>query len=177
MVDDGPAIHYSAVPRGTPVYDADGNEIGTVDRVLDNYREHILDGFVIRMPQHGLRFVDAPEVGRTAERGVTLTITSAEAEALPPPPEAGPCLRPNLGSGTLGRLFGGRKRPRPRYGGSPQRIHSPLDPRSSRPRSVRPRRARVTVGRRSPDQIGQRLVRQPEREHGAAPWPFGPIAP
>ena len=92
MVDDGPAIHYSAVPRGTPVYDADGNEIGTVDRVMDNYREHILDGFVIRMPKHGLRFVDAPEVARTAERGVTLTITAAEAESLPPPPDGGAVL-------------------------------------------------------------------------------------
>jgi sporulation protein YlmC with PRC-barrel domain len=110
MVDDGPAIHYSAVPRGTPVYDANGNEIGTVDQVMDNYREHILDGFVIRMPKHGLRFVDAPEVARTAERGVTLTITAAEAESLPPPPDGGAVLRPNLGSGTLGRLFGGRKR-------------------------------------------------------------------
>jgi hypothetical protein len=110
MVDDGSAIHYSAVPRGTPVYDADGNEIGTVDRVLDNYQERILDGFVIRMPKRGLRFVDAPEVARTAERGITLTITAAEAESLPPPPEGGTVLRPSLGSGALGRLFGGRKR-------------------------------------------------------------------
>ena len=91
MVDDGPAIHYSAVPRGTPVYDANGSEIGTVDRVMDNYRENILDGFVIRMPKHGLRFVDAPEVARTAEQGVTLTITAAEAECCRPRPTAGPC--------------------------------------------------------------------------------------
>ena len=69
MVDDGPAIHYSAVPRGTPVYDANGNEIGTVDRVMDNDPENILDGFVIRMPKHGLRFVDAPEVGTAPPSG------------------------------------------------------------------------------------------------------------
>jgi hypothetical protein len=106
MVDDGDAIHYSAVPRGTPVFDTDGQRIGTVDRVMDNYREHILDGFVIRMPGHGLRFVDAPEVGRTAERGVTLTITGAEAESLPPPPRGGATVKPSLGSGRLGRLFG-----------------------------------------------------------------------
>jgi hypothetical protein len=106
MVDDGDAIHYSAVPRGTPVFDTDGQQIGTVDRVMDNFREHILDGFVIRMPGHGLRFVDAPEVGRTAERGVTLTITGAEAESLPPPPRGGATLKPSLGSGRLGRLFG-----------------------------------------------------------------------
>src|SRR3954467_11088894 len=105
MVDDGNAIHYSAVPRGTPVYDTDGEQIGTVDRVMDNFREHILDGFVIRMPGHGLRFVDAPEVGRTAERGVTLTITGAQAERPPPPPHGGATLKPPLGSGRLGRLF------------------------------------------------------------------------
>lgn len=110
MVDDGSAIHYSAVPRGTPVYDADGNEIGTIDRVLDNYQERILDGFVVRTPKHGLRFVDAPEVARTAERGVTLTITAAEAASLPPPPDRGTALRPDLRSSALGRLFGGRKR-------------------------------------------------------------------
>jgi hypothetical protein len=30
--------------------------------------------------------VDAPEVGRTAERGVTLTISAAEVARLQPPP-------------------------------------------------------------------------------------------
>jgi hypothetical protein len=106
MVDDGEAIHYSAVPRGTTVYGSDGAELGTVDRVLDNYREHILDGFVIRT-RGGLRFVDAPEVARTAERGVTLTITAEEVESLPPPPEGAAAFRPNVGAGRLGRLFGG----------------------------------------------------------------------
>lgn len=107
MVDDGPAIHYSAVPRGTPVYDSAGEQIGTVDRVMDNYREHILDGFVIRLSGSGLRFVDAPEVGRTAERGVTLNITAAQAESLPPPPDGAATFRPNLKGGRLSRLFGG----------------------------------------------------------------------
>ncbi|HKH14551.1 MAG TPA: hypothetical protein VKA47_07840 [Solirubrobacterales bacterium] len=107
MVDDGEAIHYAAVPPGTPVYGSDGVEIGTVDRVLDNYREHILDGVVVRVPHRGLRFVDAPEVARTAERGVTLTIASSEAESLPPPPDGAGTFRPNLRGGRLGRLFGG----------------------------------------------------------------------
>ena len=106
MIDDGPAIHYSAVPRGTPVYSSDEVEVGTVDRVLDNYREHILDGVVIRA-RGGLRFVDGPEVARTAERGVTLTIASSEIEALPPPPEGAGTFRPSVRSGRLGRLFGG----------------------------------------------------------------------
>jgi hypothetical protein len=51
------------------------------------------------------RFVDAPEVARTAELGVTLTIPAAEAAVLPPP-ETGP--RP--GSGAVKRLFGGLRR-------------------------------------------------------------------
>jgi hypothetical protein len=106
MIDDGEAIHYAAVARGTPVYGADGEQLGTVDRVLDNYREHILDGFVVRT-RGGLRFVDAPEVRRTAERGVTLTITSEDVESLPPPPEGTATYRPNLRGGRLGRLFGG----------------------------------------------------------------------
>lgn len=82
--DDGLAVHYTAVQRGTPVIASDGTEVGTVERVLDNYREHILDGFVISTAR-GLRFVDGPEVERTAERAVRLNIDSQEAARLPEP--------------------------------------------------------------------------------------------
>jgi len=110
MIDDGHSVHYSEVARGTPVYGSDEVEIGTVDRVMDNYREHILDGIVVRIPSLGLRFVDAPEVGRTAERAVFLTITSGEAQELPPPPKGATALpRPSLGGSRLGRLFGRRQ--------------------------------------------------------------------
>ena len=106
VIDDGPAIHYAAVQRGTPVYAADGTRVGTVDQVVDNYREHILDGFVIDTGDD-LRFVDAPEVARTAERGVTLTIQPDQVGALPPP-ESGPgAFKANVRTGRLGRLFGG----------------------------------------------------------------------
>jgi sporulation protein YlmC with PRC-barrel domain len=105
VVDDGNAIHYAAVERGTPVYDAEGVEVGRVAQVVDNYREHILDGFVIDTAG-GLRFVDAPEVGRTAERGVTLTITAAEVAKLPPPEEGPGMFRANVRGGRLSRLFG-----------------------------------------------------------------------
>jgi sporulation protein YlmC with PRC-barrel domain len=107
VIDDGNAIHYSAVPRGTPVYDAEGVRVGTVDQVVDNYREHILDGIVIVTSDGELRFVDAPEVGRTAERGVTLAITAAEVAKLPPPDRGAGTFRANVRSGRLGRLFGG----------------------------------------------------------------------
>ncbi len=107
MIDDGEAIHYAAVSRGTPVYGSDEVRIGTVDQVVDNYREHILDGFVIELPNGDLRFVDAPEVARTAERGVTLTIAASEVEALPPPDKGAGTFRADVKTGRLGRLFGG----------------------------------------------------------------------
>ena len=45
--DDGHAVHYTALERGTPVLSSDGEEVGKVVEVLDNYREHIFDGLVI----------------------------------------------------------------------------------------------------------------------------------
>jgi hypothetical protein len=106
MVDDGHAIHYSAVERGTPVYSSDDVQIGKVDEIVDNYRERILDGIVVETSGGDLRFVDAPEVARTAERAVTLTITSADAAELPPPAKAPAAFRPNARAGRLGRLLG-----------------------------------------------------------------------
>ena len=83
--DDDHQIAYKALPRGVPVHAADGEELGTVHRVLDNAREHIFDGIVIDTPD-GRRFVDAPEVARITLRRVTLTIGAAEAAALPEDP-------------------------------------------------------------------------------------------
>jgi hypothetical protein len=103
-IDDGHALHYTAVPRGVPVYGSDEKVVVKVVEVLDNYREHIMDGVVFETPDGVRRFVDAPEVVRTAERGVTLSIPSDEAAALPPPESA-----PRAG-GTVKRLFGGRRR-------------------------------------------------------------------
>jgi hypothetical protein len=80
-VDDH-QIGYQALPRGVPVVSADGVEVGTVHRVLDNAREHIFDGIEVRTPD-GVRFVDAPEVVRITARRVTLSISAAHAKALP----------------------------------------------------------------------------------------------
>ena len=80
--DDDHQIGYQALPRGVPVHAADGAPIGTVHRVLDNAREHIFDGIVVRS-EKGRRFVDAPEVARITLRQVTLTIDAAEAASLP----------------------------------------------------------------------------------------------
>jgi hypothetical protein len=82
-VEDGEhQIGYQALPRGVPVVSSDGVEVGTVYRVLDNAREHIFDGIVIRTSE-GRRFVDAPEVARITDRRVILTITALEAADLP----------------------------------------------------------------------------------------------
>ena len=106
-IDDGQAIHYSAISRGTPVYSSDQVEVGRVDEVLDNYRERIFDGIVIEDRSGDLRFVDAPEVGRTAERGVTLTIDTAAVAELPPPEHGPKVYKANPRVGRIGRLFGG----------------------------------------------------------------------
>ena len=100
-IDDGTAVHYTAVTKGTPVYSADAQVVGRVVEVLDNYREHIMDGVVFDDPNGVRRFVDAPEVARTAERGVTLTIGPAEVAALPPPERPLPAAKVG---GLLGRL-------------------------------------------------------------------------
>ena len=81
-MDDDQQIGYQALPRGVPVTSADGVEVGTVHRVLDNAREHIFDGIEVRTPD-GVRFVDAPEVVRITERRVTLSISAEAARALP----------------------------------------------------------------------------------------------
>ncbi len=105
-IDDGTAIHYSALEPGTPVYDSNEVKVGTLREVLDNYREHIFDGIVMEDEGGELRFVDAPEVARTAERGVTLNIDAAAVAQLAPPEKGPPAFKPRSG-GRLSRLLGG----------------------------------------------------------------------
>jgi ribosomal protein L10 len=82
--DDGHAISYKALRRGTPVWAVDGTEVGKVRKVQDNTRENIFDGIVVES-RDGMRFVDAPEVKRVAELAVTLTITAEEFSELTAP--------------------------------------------------------------------------------------------
>jgi hypothetical protein len=82
LSDDDHQIGYQALPRGVPIVTTDGVTIGTVAKVLDNAREHIFDGIVVKTDK-GRRFVDAPEVARISLRQVELTIDFAAASELP----------------------------------------------------------------------------------------------
>jgi len=98
--DDGYAVHFTELKQGTPVISSDGEQVGTLVETLDNYRENIMDGLVMETPSGEQKFVDAPEVERTAERAVTLNITAEEAAGLAPP---------SPGGGAMGRLFRRRR--------------------------------------------------------------------
>jgi hypothetical protein len=76
--DDGVAISYKVLRRGTPVRAADGVELGKVRRVHEAKRENIFDGIDVDT-RDGVRFLDAPEVARIAERWVTTTFPAGEA--------------------------------------------------------------------------------------------------
>jgi hypothetical protein len=105
-MDVGASIHYSAVEPGTPVYSSDEQRVGRVEVILDNYREHIFDGVVFVDEGGTMRFADAPEVQRTAERGVVLGIDAEAALRLGPPDKGHPSFKPSK-AGRIGRLFGG----------------------------------------------------------------------
>jgi hypothetical protein len=105
-IDDGHAVSYTALEPGIPVFSSDEQEVGTLREVLDNEREHIFDGIVIQTGHGDLRFVDAPEVARTAERAVTLTLTAEQSSDLPPPEKGASVFRPRTG-GRLSRFLGG----------------------------------------------------------------------
>jgi hypothetical protein len=53
-----------------------------------------------------LKFVDGPEVRRTAERGVTLSIDADKVAHLPPPERGVASFSANVRPGRIGRLFG-----------------------------------------------------------------------
>jgi septum formation inhibitor-activating ATPase MinD len=78
-LDDGHAISYQALRRGTVVRAADGVELGKVRRVEEETRSHIFDGIVVDTP-NGRRFLDAPEVAHIAERAVITTFPATDSD-------------------------------------------------------------------------------------------------
>jgi hypothetical protein len=85
--DLGRPVSYLALEEGTAVLAADGEEVGRVAHVLADEEQDVFDGIVI---SHGVgrhTFADAEQVAAINEHGVTLTISAAEAQALPEPSE------------------------------------------------------------------------------------------
>ena len=81
----GEPISYLVLEEGTPVFAADGEEVGHVAHVLADEEQDVFDGIVIA---HGLghhAFADADQCAAIHEHGVTLTVTGAEAQSLPEP--------------------------------------------------------------------------------------------
>jgi hypothetical protein len=105
-MDEGNPISFRVLASGTAVWSSDDQEIGTVERVLATDREDIFDGIVVRT-KSGIRFVDAPEVSRIAERRVTLSITSTEVEQLPEHERGAQEFRVDPAAGRWSRFFGG----------------------------------------------------------------------
>jgi len=86
-VDLGDPSSYEALARGTPVYSADGEQIGKVAHVLADEGEDVFDGIVIGEHLFGAehRFADADDVQEIFDRGVLLKLDRAQCERLPKP--------------------------------------------------------------------------------------------
>jgi hypothetical protein len=91
-MDEGLPIAYQVLDEGVPVYAAGGEQVGTVDHVVAAPELDIFHGIVLRAAG-GRRFVAAAQVDSLHERGVDLTISEAEAAALPEPHGAAPVWR------------------------------------------------------------------------------------
>jgi uncharacterized Fe-S cluster-containing radical SAM superfamily protein len=61
MEDDARRISYQALRKGVPVRASGGEEIGTVEHVLEVPELDVFDGIVLRTAD-GLRFADADQV-------------------------------------------------------------------------------------------------------------------
>jgi hypothetical protein len=83
MTDDD-VISYQAVPTGVPVLTSSGQEIGTLEHVLQIPEEDLFDGLVVATAA-GLRFVDADQVQVITTSYVRSTLDDAAAAQLPAP--------------------------------------------------------------------------------------------
>jgi hypothetical protein len=113
MTDDA-AISYQAAVPGTPVLTSTGNQIGTLEHVLEVPAVDVFDGIVIAT-RDGLRFIDADDVRQITRSYIRSSLDDAQAGQLPPP-DGSPVYRVDAlaDSGQslhdiLGRLF---RRPR-----------------------------------------------------------------
>ena len=110
-MDDARRISYQALGKGVPVRASGGEEIGTVEHVLQVPELDVFDGIVVTTSD-GLRFADADQVADITDRYVVLTLPANEAERLGRP-QAAPAFHADPfehAGGSLhawfGRMFG-----------------------------------------------------------------------
>ncbi len=88
---DATPISYLALKKNTPVLGVGGDEIGAVERVLDDQSLDLFDGITVRTSE-GLRFADADVITEITDKYVRTTASSASDL---PMPDAAPVYRPN----------------------------------------------------------------------------------
>jgi len=76
MDELGRPIAYLALPKGVPVYDRAGEQIGVVDHVLADEAVDISHGLIVNtVPRPGRHlFADADQIAELHERGVLLSV-------------------------------------------------------------------------------------------------------
>jgi len=86
-MDLGEPASYEVLAPGTPVYSADGEQIGKVSHVLAAEDEDVFDGIVIGEHAFGQehRFADADDVDEIFGRGVLLKLDAAACAQLSKP--------------------------------------------------------------------------------------------
>jgi hypothetical protein len=81
MEGDARRISYEALAKGVPVRSSDGEQVGTVEHVLQVPELDVFDGIVLQTPD-GLRFADADQVADITDRYVVLDVPAEAAERL-----------------------------------------------------------------------------------------------
>jgi hypothetical protein len=74
-------ISYQALGKGVPVRASGGEQVGTVEHVLQVPELDVFDGIVLATGD-GLRFADADQVADITDQYVTLTLPATEAGRL-----------------------------------------------------------------------------------------------
>ena len=77
MEGDARRISYQALRMGVLVRASGGEEIGTVEHVLEVPELDVFDGIVVKTPD-GLRFADADQVADITDRYVLLNLSAEE---------------------------------------------------------------------------------------------------
>jgi hypothetical protein len=81
MEGDARRISYQALRMGVLVRASGGEEIGTVEHVLEVPELDVFDGIVVKTPA-GLRFADADQVADITDRYVVLNLPVEDTERL-----------------------------------------------------------------------------------------------